>query len=88
MIFTLIYEKRFFKDLDKIPNADVERIVSAVKQLAHDPTPKDCKKLKAKSDLFRIRQGDYRIIYEIGYANKQVRILCVRHRRDAYKDIH
>ena len=88
MIFALIYERRFLKDLDKISDPDVERIVSTVKQLAHDPTPKECKKLKAKSDLFRVRQGDYRIIYEIDYAGKQVRILCARHRKDAYKDIN
>ncbi|MBI4309194.1 MAG: type II toxin-antitoxin system RelE/ParE family toxin [Candidatus Omnitrophica bacterium] len=87
MTFDFEYEKRFFKDLDKISNADVERIVSAVKNLAHDPTPKDCKKLKAGLDIFRIRQGDYRVIYEIDHANKKVRILCARHRKDAYKNI-
>jgi mRNA interferase RelE/StbE len=87
MIFTLVYEKRFFKDLDKIPNVDVIRIVSAVKNLAHDPLPKDYKKLKAGSDIFRIRQGNYRIIYEIDRKVKQVRILCARHRKDVYKNI-
>ncbi len=87
MIFTLIYEKRFFKDLDKIPNSDVERIVLAVKNLANDPIPKGYKKLKASSEVFRIRQGDYRIIYEIDTENKQIRILCARHRKDVYKNI-
>ena len=87
MIFTLIYEKRFFKDLDKIPNADVERIIKAVKSLANDPTPKDCKKLRTGLDLLRIRQGDYRVIYQIDYTDKQVRVLYVRNRKDAYKDI-
>ena len=87
MIFTLFYEKRFFKDLDKIPNTDVERIVLAIKNLAHDPLPKDCKKLKAGSDVFRIRQGNYRIIYEIDRVSRQVRILCARHRKDVYKNI-
>ena len=87
MTFTLIYEKRFFKDLDKIHNADVERIVLAVKNLAHDPTPKGHKKLKASSDVFRIRQGDYRVIYEIDHASKQIRVLCARHRKDVYKNI-
>ncbi len=87
MIFTLVYEKRFFKDLNKIPNVDVERIVSAVKDLSDDPLPKDSKKLKAGSDIFRIRQGNYRIIYEIDRVGRQVRILCARHRKDAYKNI-
>ena len=87
MIFTVVYEKRFFKDLDKIPNSDVERIVIAVKDLARDPTPKSSKKLKALSNLFRIRQGDYRVIYEIDRASKQVKVLSVRHRKDVYKNI-
>jgi mRNA interferase RelE/StbE len=85
--FTLVYEKRFFKDLDKIPNADVERIVLAIKDLAQDPLPKDCKKLKASAYICRIRQGNYRIIYEIDQVSRQVRILCARHRKDAYKNI-
>ena len=87
MIFTLFYEKRFLKDLDKIPNADVERIVLAVKNLVHDPLPKDCKKLKGGPDIFRVRQGNYRIIYEIDLTRRQVRILCARHRKDVYKNI-
>ncbi len=86
-MFTLVYEKRFFKDLDKIPNADVERIVLAVKDLACDPMPKNCKKLKAGSDVYRVRQGDYRIIYAIDRLGRQVKILCARHRKDVYKNI-
>ena len=87
MIFTVVYEKRFFKDLDKIPKSDVERIVIAVKDLARDPTPKSSKKLKALSNLYRIRQGDYRVIYEIDRADKQVKVLGARHRKDVYKNI-
>ena len=87
MIFTLLYEKRFFKDLDRIPNIEVERIVSAVRNLARDPMPKDCKKLKSGSELFRIRQGNYRVIYEIDRVGKKICILCARHRKDAYKNI-
>ncbi len=87
MIFALVYEKRFFKDLDKTPNADAERIVFAIKNLARDPLARNCKKLKAGPDIFRIRQGNYRIIYEIDRVGRQVRILCARHRKDAYKNI-
>ena len=87
MTFTLNYEKRFFKDLDKISNSDVERIVSAVKDLAHDPMPKGYKKLKIGWNVYRIRQGDYRIVYEIDHVNKQIRILGTRHRKDVYKNI-
>ena len=86
-MFTLIYEKRFLKDLDKIPNVDVDRIVRVVKGLAYEPMPKNYKKLKTASEVLRIRQGDYRIIYQIDVSSKQVRVLCVRHRKDVYKNI-
>lgn len=87
MIFSIVYEKRFFKDLDRIPDVDVERIVIAVKDLARDAMPKGSKKLKAGTNVFRIRQGDYRVIYEIDRASKEVKILCARHRKDVYKNI-
>lgn len=87
MIFTILYERRFFKDLDRIPDADVERILAAVKELAHNPIPHGCKKLMAEEDLYRIRQGRYRVIYQIDRARIQIKILCARHRRDVYKSI-
>jgi mRNA interferase RelE/StbE len=88
-MFTIVYEKGFYKDLDRIPNADVERIMISVMGLAHDPMPNGCKKLKSKSGehVFRIRQGDYRVIYQIDRLRKQVKIWCARHRKDVYKNI-
>ena len=88
-MFAIVYEKRFFKDLDRLPDADVERIMISVKDLAHDPMPNGSKKLKSKSgiDIYRIRQGDYRVIYLIDRVAQRVNVQSVRHRKDVYKNI-
>ncbi|MBF0572038.1 MAG: type II toxin-antitoxin system RelE/ParE family toxin [Candidatus Omnitrophica bacterium] len=88
-MFTIIYENGFYKDLDRLPDADVERIMISVEDLANTPTPNGCKKLKSKSgvNIFRIRQGDYRVIYLIDRVAQRVNVLSVRHRKDVYKNI-
>lgn len=52
------------KELKKIPSKDLSRLVSRIKSLAQDPHPPGCEKLTAQN-AFRIRQGNYRIIYII-----------------------
>lgn len=84
-MFHVSYEKRVFKDLDKIPNPDVERINDLFKALAQDPRPMNSEKLSGQPDLYRIRKGDYRIVYAIGFKEKTVKILLVRHRKDVYR---
>jgi mRNA interferase RelE/StbE len=86
---TIVYEKGFYRDLDRLPDADAERIMISVEDLANDPTPIGCKKLKSKAGLgiFRIRQGDYRVIYVIDRVAQRVNVLNVRHRKDVYKNI-
>ena len=62
--YKITFKRSVKKDLRKIDNQHVPMILERINQLAHDPRSVGCKKLKAK-DLYRIRQGDYRIIYEI-----------------------
>ena len=86
-MFRLVYEKRVFKDLDKIPNADVERIVNLFKKLSADPTLPGSKRLSGHAGLYRVRQGDYRIIYSIALKEKWIKIILVRHRKDVYRQL-
>jgi mRNA interferase RelE/StbE len=53
--------------------------------LAGDPRPHGCKKLRAKHDQYRIRIGDYRVIYEIDDKTVTVLIVRISHRKDAYR---
>jgi mRNA interferase RelE/StbE len=71
------------KDLRGIPGADVRRILDRIRELSVDPRPIDCKKLTGR-DLYRIRSGAYRVVYEIHDREVVVVVVKVGHRRDVY----
>jgi len=86
-MYRVIYEKRVCKDLDKIPSIDVIKILKVFDELSINPIFPGTKKLTAKSSLYRVRQGDYRIVYTISHRDKEVRIILVRHRKDVYRGL-
>jgi mRNA interferase RelE/StbE len=71
------------KQLGKLPNAVAFRIEDKLLELEHDPRPPGCKKLKGR-DAWRIRVGDYRVIYEIHDSRLIVTIITIGHRREVY----
>lgn len=73
------------KDLRDLPKADVRRIVERIECLRDEPRPFGCEKLSAL-ERYRIRQGNYRIIYEIFDAEIVVEVVKVGHRKDVYRD--
>jgi mRNA interferase RelE/StbE len=72
------------KDLSKIPTKDVERIVERIKSLAENPYPVCAVRLKGREE-WRIRQGDYRILYLVHEQIVTVIVIKVGHRREVYK---
>jgi mRNA interferase RelE/StbE len=74
------------KDLAKIPSAALKKIFPAIKSLAINPRPKGCKKLKGMDEyLWRIRIGDYRVVYSIEEEIRIVEVRKVGHRNDIYR---
>jgi mRNA interferase RelE/StbE len=73
------------RDLNRLPAAVFERIVPEIRALAANPTPHGCAKLAGSKSDYRIRVGDYRVLYEIADHVRIVRILRVRHRREPYR---
>ena len=71
------------KDLRGLPRAAVRRILNAIDQLADDPRPPNCGKLTGH-DLYRIRVGVYRVVYEIHGRELVIVVVKVGHRRDVY----
>ena len=59
--------------------------MGAITRLGSDPRPPGCKKLSGSARDWRIRVGDFRVLYEIDDPKKAVRIMRVRHRRDVYR---
>ena len=84
-MYQIVVGKRVYKDLDDIPAIDVEKLNEAIRNLADNPRPNHCKKLVTKINYYRIRQRNYRIVYEILDKQKIVNILGVGHRKDIYR---
>ncbi len=70
--------------LDKLPKSDFQAVIEAIKGLAEIPRPRGIEKVKT-SGLWRIRQGDYRIVYAIDDKESLVTIVRVGHRREIYR---
>ncbi len=84
--YQLRWSKLSGKELDRLPLQIADRIAERVDRLAEVPRPSGSLKLKGSS-YWRIRIGDYRVLYAIDDAQKFVSILYVRHRKDVYRDL-
>jgi mRNA interferase RelE/StbE len=73
------------KDLRGVPKADVKRILSRMQALCVDPRAPGCEKLTGNSDLYRVRQGFYRIVYAILETQVVVEVVKVGHRSEVYR---
>jgi mRNA interferase RelE/StbE len=85
MPYRLQIERRAEKDLDRLGGRTLRRMLEGIRDLAHRPRPPGCAKLAGASDLWRIRIGDYRVIYAIDDDSRWVHVMYVRHRKDAYR---
>ena len=84
MSYQVKIEKVAVKQLKKIPNPDYNRLKTAILALSNDPRPAGYKKLKGRSG-YRIRVGNYRVIYEIKDQQLIVLVLAIGDRKDIYK---
>jgi mRNA interferase RelE/StbE len=80
--YTLEFTPSSQKDLNRIPAKQADRILLAIRRLAEDPRPHGSKKLVGQ-ESYRIRVGDYRVVYMISDKTVTVTIVRVRHRKDA-----
>lgn len=85
--YSLKYSREYIKDLKKIPKQYQKKIREKIESLAIDPRPYGCKKLQGstKASLYRVRCGDYRIVYSIDDHVLIVLIIEIGHRRDIYR---
>ena len=74
------------RGLDRLPEDDFNAVLGRVKDLANTPRPKGVEKIKS-AGLWRVRQGDYRIVYSIDDGQKTVTILRIGHRREIYRSL-
>ncbi len=72
------------KELEKLSDRLITRLVPKIEGLAADPRPSGRRKLRGYRDLWRIRVGDYRVVYIIDDAREMVSVTRIAHRRDVY----
>ena len=84
-MYRVLLERSAEKDLARLASAVHDRVVTAIQALATNPRPPGCRKLAGSKNDWRIRVGDYRIIYEIADEIRIVRVNRVRHRREVYR---
>ncbi|HEY7671784.1 MAG TPA: type II toxin-antitoxin system RelE/ParE family toxin [Gammaproteobacteria bacterium] len=82
--YEVVVKRSVAKDLRAFPKQDVKRVLARIRALAEDPRPPGCEKLSGR-DRYRVRQGVYRIVYEIADAQLIVLVVKIGHRRDVYR---
>jgi mRNA interferase RelE/StbE len=83
--YQIFFSKVAAKELRHLPGAELKRVYAKAKELESNPRPVGCKKLVGeKEDLWRVRVGDYRIVYTINDSVFVVDIRRIGHRRDIY----
>ena len=82
--YSLLFKKSVSKDLRSIPKQDVQRILKRIDMLMDDPRPSGSEKLSTQ-ELYRIRQGRYRILYEIQDAVLIIVVVKIGKRSDVYR---
>ncbi len=83
--YTIIFARSARKELEALDPALIGRILPRIEELSADPRPPGCAKLSGGDDLWRVRVGDYRVLYSLSDASRTVRVIAVRHRGRAYR---
>lgn len=83
--FKIDIKRSFEKDINRLDRKLIPRIVEAIENLSQNPFSEQTKKLKGAESTYRLRIGDYRLLYQVDLKDKRIIIYYVRHRKDAYK---
>lgn len=82
--YRLEVKKSAARELGELPSKDCARVAARIQMLAEEPRPHGCEKLSGE-EKYRIRQGVYRVVYEIDDRGARVTIVKIARRREAYR---
>jgi mRNA interferase RelE/StbE len=83
--YQVLIERRALKELSKLSPSITGRISASIDGLRSQPRPHNAKKLAGSRDQWRVRVGDYRVLYEINDHAREVRVYAIGHRREIYR---
>jgi mRNA interferase RelE/StbE len=87
MPYKVFIEKKAEKDLKKISRETQKKIIAIISKLKNNPRPINIRKISSSENYYRIRMGDYRIIYEINDKERIINVFRIRHRKEAYLNL-
>jgi len=82
--YTITIKASARRELERLDDSVLTRVVSKIESLAGNPRPSGCKKLRRFQNQWRVRVGDYRVVYAIDDSRRIVDVNRIRHRRDVY----
>jgi len=82
--YRIYFKKSATKELEAIPQPDLGRIIKKIQMLSTQPRMSGTEKLSG-DDKYRIRQGNYRVVYSIHDAKKEIWVFKIAHRREVYQ---
>jgi mRNA interferase RelE/StbE len=83
--YEITFARSARRELEALETRLVARVWARIQALANQPRPPGCRKVQGEEDVWWIRVGDYRMLYEVKDAARIIDIVAVRHRRDAYR---
>jgi len=84
--YSITFARSARKELEALPQNTAARILARIETLSVNPSPSGVVKLHGQKDLWRLRVGDYRIIYKIYDSEETLDVSVIRHRRDVYRN--
>ena len=83
--YEITFARSARRELEALETQLVARVWARIQALSGQPRPPGCRKVQGEEEVWRIRVGDYRVLYKIKDATRIIDIVAVRHRRDAYR---
>jgi mRNA interferase RelE/StbE len=84
-VYEVLLERSAERDIRRLTAQVFQRIIPHIKALAEDPKPPGCRKIAGSKNDWRIRIGEYRVIYEIDEHAEAVKVMRIRQRKEAYR---
>jgi mRNA interferase RelE/StbE len=83
--YKIVWKSSAQKELEKLPKAIISKVIKAVEQLSDTPYPQGVRKMVGVDQTFRLRIGDYRVVYNVFDNVLTIEIIRVKHRKDVYR---
>ncbi|WP_299734841.1 type II toxin-antitoxin system RelE/ParE family toxin [uncultured Endozoicomonas sp.] len=83
--YTLHWKRSALKELEKLPRATVSKLMALAESLMDEPFPDGCRKLSGAEHTWRVRTGNYRLVYQIDNGQLIIEVIKVGHRKAVYR---